>query len=951
MADSFDPYHVWLGISLANQPPNHYRLLGIELFEPNGDVIDAAASRQSMMLRDLTSGEHAKLAGKLLDEVKAARVTLLNVEEKSHYDAKLYRELRGSGAQLSDTDMQNQSDQASPGYHLWLGITPELQPPTHYRLLGLESFEASEEVIQAAADRQSRYLREVAVGKQRKQSQRLLNEVAAARRCLLDPEKRSAYDKQLRLKTDKRGESEEQPGSSKTSAVQAGHAVVQTEKVSETSDPSAQQKSNDASQTDMVPPGTGKADQSAEDSAVSPLTGGTSFPSLLEPEAQASPLDEDASPDSTDAARRKMVIIVGSITSTVLLAGAGLILWLSGSEVSASRETAAVSDEAGLKDSREDHAEAAPSVEVQADDNHAQEEPGDQSSVAASPSAADKASPFEQLLEASKLASNPANPPEETPTKPEAGKPAPKPGNNRAAAMRAARRKAAAAKAAAARKAAAMPKPPPLRKAQLPQLAGTVSSQYWKNVTAEFSELVKSPPSARPSTRSLKSLAAGANERLGPNVFQRVRGVLIPPVDGGYQFHVKIAGQGKFLLGEGLRPFPGKQVKDGQIVQLSGSQNYYFELLHLDKEGNGGFNVGWTFPNGAKEAPIPGGRAAWTPFLINFAAIHRTKLECSGNLSVEPVKESDLILVSGNPRGESTVTLEFQSDITTWSAFQLSAVRNAELLPNGPGLGPRGMFSLGELTLEYQEPGSTEFVRVPLKAPVARAGVSDRLVDGDTSTKWIVRQTEFDSVAVILVPEERLDVLPQTKLRVTIHQDDPLGLFRFRGTASNAAGKISALRKQIDKDNAPFALHVNLGGGNWKDSDNRTWVKSKAYATGSWGHVGGQPVITVASESAPRVLKSALSGITAFRADVPDGRYDVSLFFRAHGVRKAGDRVFSIQVESLPAVPLDLFVATGGGTRTFTASTDVVVKDGRLDIVFRKIAGPPPILNALSISE
>ena len=38
MAD-FDPYYQWLAIPLKDQPPNHYRLLGVETFESNADVI------------------------------------------------------------------------------------------------------------------------------------------------------------------------------------------------------------------------------------------------------------------------------------------------------------------------------------------------------------------------------------------------------------------------------------------------------------------------------------------------------------------------------------------------------------------------------------------------------------------------------------------------------------------------------------------------------------------------------------------------------------------------------------------------------------------------------------------------------------------------------------------------------------------------------------------------
>ena len=83
-------------------------------------------------------------------------------------------------------------------YHKWLGIPPEDQPPSHYRLLGLRAFEADPDVIQAAADQRMAHLRNYQTGQHADLSQRLLNEVAAARVCLLNPVKRAAYDSQLR---------------------------------------------------------------------------------------------------------------------------------------------------------------------------------------------------------------------------------------------------------------------------------------------------------------------------------------------------------------------------------------------------------------------------------------------------------------------------------------------------------------------------------------------------------------------------------------------------------------------------------------------------------------------------------------------------------------------------------------------------------------------------------
>ena len=83
-------------------------------------------------------------------------------------------------------------------YHKWLAIPPGEQPAHHYRLLGAAIFESDADVIEAAADRQMTYLQEVSQGSEVEQAQKLLAEVAEARLCLLNQEKKSVYDARLR---------------------------------------------------------------------------------------------------------------------------------------------------------------------------------------------------------------------------------------------------------------------------------------------------------------------------------------------------------------------------------------------------------------------------------------------------------------------------------------------------------------------------------------------------------------------------------------------------------------------------------------------------------------------------------------------------------------------------------------------------------------------------------
>jgi len=93
MSEQFDPYHRWLGIPPKEQPPNHYRLLGIELFESNRDVIDSVATRHMSYLQEITDGPHVREAQRLLNELSAARRCLLDPEKKAAYDAELRAEL------------------------------------------------------------------------------------------------------------------------------------------------------------------------------------------------------------------------------------------------------------------------------------------------------------------------------------------------------------------------------------------------------------------------------------------------------------------------------------------------------------------------------------------------------------------------------------------------------------------------------------------------------------------------------------------------------------------------------------------------------------------------------------------------------------------------------------------------------------------------------------------
>ena len=85
----FDPYYKWLGIPADQQPASHYRLLGVQEFEIDADVIDSAAQQRTVYLRSFQAGPNAELAERLLNEISAARVCLLDGKSKALYDTQL----------------------------------------------------------------------------------------------------------------------------------------------------------------------------------------------------------------------------------------------------------------------------------------------------------------------------------------------------------------------------------------------------------------------------------------------------------------------------------------------------------------------------------------------------------------------------------------------------------------------------------------------------------------------------------------------------------------------------------------------------------------------------------------------------------------------------------------------------------------------------------------------
>lgn len=170
-------------------------------------------------------------------------------------------------------------------------------------------------------------------------------------------------------------------------------------------------------------------------------------------------------------------------------------------------------------------------------------------------------------------------------------------------------------------------------------------------------------------------------------------------------------------------------------------------------------------------------------------------------------------------------------------------------------------------------------------------------------------------------------------------------------------------------------LTVSLGS-NYSFIDERTgleWVQEKEYSPGSWGFVGGE-VLYVANKIGTKedilsidfedgLYQTMRVGIEGFRADVPDGVYEIELSMVDY-VRKSrrfvddkevsfkpGERVFNVLINNFPVLEnLDLGREYGQNVPVRISTKFTVSGNKGLHITFDAVKGKP-VLSAIRIKR
>jgi len=148
---------------------------------------------------------------------------------------------------------------------------------------------------------------------------------------------------------------------------------------------------------------------------------------------------------------------------------------------------------------------------------------------------------------------------------------------------------------------------------------------------------------------------------------------------------------------------------------------------------------------------------------------------------------------------------------------------------------------------------------------------------------------------------------------------------------------------------------INPGGNEYTDPDTGVvYAADQSFFLDSFGYAGGftgGTGIDIAGTSRDDLYQNQRLDMSAYRFTVPNGIYQVDLGFAETVENSEGDRVFSVWLEGTGVMHnLDVFEASGGPNIAYDRTFLIEVTDGRLDISFDGVDGPP-IINAILVTE
>lgn len=1010
MSGAFDPYHKWLGIPPREQPANHYRLLGLDLFEADGEVVERAADRQMSYVEGLRNGEQHEHATKLLEQLAAARQCLLDEEKKQ-----LYNEGLRDGQHVEWKRKQARTtSNPSPPEPKELDASQSVGKPANPKLVvRQESKPAADPIGKRSTSpikpnakratkplRKSRKMMVLASGmglsllvvlvlitfRKDATNDGVPNEVAVN----VTPGSESAEDHKFDdYEAAEPQERAADPTDSQSPAVATLEAspvelpVVETQVATSDVLPSANDNAvdefpydglilwldaADAERVDLTDDGRLQIwydGSEAEHNAIQADT--AAQPKLVRVNADLSVAQFGGSQSMSveDAAafnledEYSIIIVARGAAGVMLDKGDGyndgaFSFWNGVTSVRTHRRT--------LKANQVDPGRLQIHTLIADDSQVAWHVDGKLDREIPGPHTIDNQEPLlvgrrakendprhfvgeigELLIYNRALSDSERTWVEEYLTE---------------------KWLAAIDDATIAMKEKAPPGPEPRTTSGesaaanddwLPAPRGAILREVWLDVVGSSVEDFASHVTDNPTADERGEIdRLEPPEDFGDNYGQRLRGYLHPPMTGEYELSVRANAGGLIYLSTDEKRDNKRLIEPGAKVTLQADAAYFLEVFHKESTGRDYLSVSWMLPDGSSESPIPGERLSIEHRIApahqtRFVPIKVASAKASAGSALSAEDDGRIVVTSPSKQPEQ-YELVVTPSIKRLTAVRVEALPHSDLPGDGPGVGVAGRFAVSEIALSLQAEARASTTKVIEVASVVGDDGRDlkRLIDGKEATVWRGDGRGQPRSAIFVLKEPFLT--SSGKLLITIANREGLGCFRVSGTSADEPRKLDG--QAVASATTGFALHVNLGGETYTAPDGVVWQASKMFDNETFGHEGGR---SVKEEDVQNPVQgSALRGIQAFRAVVPEGTYDVTLYFCEYWSSNSTARLFSIGVEQRIAVRnMDLLKAAGGFAAPMTYPLrNIAVKDGRLDVEFQPSrAGSSAILNAIRIRQ
>ncbi|HEY0176445.1 MAG TPA: malectin domain-containing carbohydrate-binding protein, partial [Pedobacter sp.] len=328
----------------------------------------------------------------------------------------------------------------------------------------------------------------------------------------------------------------------------------------------------------------------------------------------------------------------------------------------------------------------------------------------------------------------------------------------------------------------------------------------------------------------------------------------------------------------------------------------------------------------------------------------------------------------------------FVSGGIVWNLADFSSETREETMPhiNNKGLltlarQPKDTYFLYQAYLLNQS-----FVKIASSGWKDRTGIADSASSFSTQPFSVATNQK---TAELFLDGKSLGIKEATDHICTWQVPFINGTNKLRAVAGNSSDETDVNFElqpfNLADPTTPFKdVNILLGAKRFyiDEKEHQLWIPDQPYRKGSWGYIGGEPFKgtnnrilygsdkNILETDNDPVYQTQQVGIQQFKFDVPDGEYELSLYFAElvggvtkealaynldnnHKAETAEQRIFNIAINGSPFIEKLNLAADYGYTTAVKKKTRVTVENGKgILISFTAVTGKP-VLNAVSLRK